>query len=215
MTKASDRIYNLLPAVYRLRDSEQGQPLRALLSIVSDEVARAEADITGLYENWFIETSDEWVVPYIGDLLAVRGLNTLQTAAFSQRAYVANTLFYRRRKGTAYVLEVLARDVTGWSSRAVEFFELLQTTQYLNHRRLFNTRPDLRSKFLLALPALVEVGVILINLGETAFAISRSMRIAQMVIAPVSRAIWQEAETLDDTQRGAGGFGSTGTGKKG
>ena len=144
MTKASDRIYNLLPAVYRLRDSEQGQPLRALLSIVSDEVARAEADITGLYENWFIETSDEWVVPYIGDLLAVRGLNTLQTAAFSQRAYVANTLFYRRRKGTAYVLEVLARDVTGWPSQAVEFFELLQTTQYLNHRRLFNTMPDLR-----------------------------------------------------------------------
>ena len=60
-----------------------------------------------------------------------------------------------------------------------------------------------------------EIGVILVNLGQTAFAISRGMRIAQMVIAPVSRAIWQEAETLDDTQRGAGGFGSTGTGKKG
>ena len=141
---ASDRLYNLLPVIYRLRDSEQGEPLRALLSIVSDELASVEADITGLYENWFIETSDEWVVPYIGDLLAVRGLNTIKATAFSQRAYVANTLFYRRRKGTAYVLEILAKDVTGWPAQAVEFFELLQTTQYLNHRRLFNTMPDLR-----------------------------------------------------------------------
>jgi dUTP pyrophosphatase len=60
-----------------------------------------------------------------------------------------------------------------------------------------------------------EIGVILINLGQTAFAITRGMRIAQMVIAPVARAIWHEADTLDETQRGSGGFGSTGTGKKG
>ncbi len=60
-----------------------------------------------------------------------------------------------------------------------------------------------------------EIGVILINLGQAAFAISRGMRIAQMVIAPVARAAWHETDTLDDTQRGSGGFGSTGTGKKG
>lgn len=144
MTTTSDRLYNLLPVVYRLRDAEQGEPLRALLSIISDELAAVEADITGLYENWFIETGDEWVVPYIGDLLAVRGLNAIKATAFSQRAYVANTLFYRRRKGTAYVLELLAKDVTGWPAQAVEFFQLLQTTQYMNHRRLFNTMPDLR-----------------------------------------------------------------------
>lgn len=142
--RASDRLYNLLPVIYRLRDAEQGEPLRALLSIVSDELAAVEADITRLYENWFIETSDEWVVPYIGDLLAVRGLNAIKATAFSQRAYVANTLFYRRRKGTAHVLELLAKDVTGWPAQAVEFFQLLQTTQYMNHRRLFNIMPDLR-----------------------------------------------------------------------
>ena len=144
MTTSSDRLYQLLPVTYRIRDAEQGQPLRALLGIISDELAQVEADITGLYENWFIETSDEWVVPYIGDLLGVRGLNTLQNTAFSQRAYVANTLFYRRRKGTATVLETLAGDVTGWPAHVVEFFELLQTTQYLNHLRLFNSTPDLR-----------------------------------------------------------------------
>lgn len=55
-----------------------------------------------------------------------------------------------------------------------------------------------------------EIGVILMNLGETSFAISRGMRIAQLVIAPVSRAVWRETETLSETERGAGGFGSTG-----
>ncbi len=65
--------------------------------------------------------------------------------AFSRRAYVANTLAYRRRKGTAAVLEQLARDATGWNARAVEFFELLETTQHANHVRLHSQRtPDLR-----------------------------------------------------------------------
>lgn len=144
MSAASDRLYDLLPVLYRLRDADRGQALRALMAIIDDTFSQVEADITGLYDNWFIETSDEWVVPYIGDLLGVRGLNTLPTSAFSQRAYVANTLFYRRRKGTAYVLGILAGDVTGWPAHVVEFFELLQTTQYMNHIRLFNTRPDLR-----------------------------------------------------------------------
>jgi len=55
-----------------------------------------------------------------------------------------------------------------------------------------------------------EVGVILINLGQHPFHIQRGDRIAQMIVAPVIRAIWQEAETLDATRRGAGGFGSSG-----
>ena len=57
-----------------------------------------------------------------------------------------------------------------------------------------------------------EVGVILINHGTEPFRIERGMRIAQLVTAPVTRAQWREAEVLDATQRGAGGFGSTGTG---
>ncbi|MRG71743.1 dUTP diphosphatase [Alphaproteobacteria bacterium HT1-32] len=56
-----------------------------------------------------------------------------------------------------------------------------------------------------------EVGVILINHGDQAFTIERGMRIAQMVIAPVTQARWQEVASLDETARGAGGFGSTGT----
>ncbi len=55
-----------------------------------------------------------------------------------------------------------------------------------------------------------EVQVLLINLGQEPFTIQRGDRIAQMVIAPVTQGQWQEVETLDETARGAGGFGSTG-----
>lgn len=55
-----------------------------------------------------------------------------------------------------------------------------------------------------------EVKVILINLGEEEFVIRRGDRIAQLVIAPVASAVWNEVASLEDTARGAGGFGSTG-----
>jgi len=55
-----------------------------------------------------------------------------------------------------------------------------------------------------------EVKVILINLGEEAFTIRRGDRIAQLVIAPFVQAQWAEVASLDETTRGAGGFGSTG-----
>ena len=55
-----------------------------------------------------------------------------------------------------------------------------------------------------------EVGVILINLGKEPFRIERGMRIAQIIIARHARAVWREVSTLDETVRGAGGFGSTG-----
>lgn len=56
-----------------------------------------------------------------------------------------------------------------------------------------------------------ELGVIVMNAGQEPFTVTRGMRIAQMIVAPVLRARWQEAETLPETVRGAGGYGSTGT----
>lgn len=55
-----------------------------------------------------------------------------------------------------------------------------------------------------------EVGVILVNLSNTTVTISDGDRVAQLVVAPMVQAEWVEVETLDDTARGAGGFGSTG-----
>ncbi len=144
-TYSAEHLYELLPAVYRLRDAENGYPLKALLAVIAREIGLVEEDIARLYANWFIETADEWVVPYIGDLLGVRGLHALELPGFTRRAFVANTLGYRRRKGTPTMLEQLARDTTLWNARVVEFFELLGTTQYLNHLRPHNVRtPDLR-----------------------------------------------------------------------
>lgn len=139
----AERLYELLPAIYRLRDAEQGYPLRDLVTLLAREARVVEDDIRQLYENLFIETADEWAVPYIGDLVGVR---PLPATGASRRAEVAHTIGYRRRKGTAAVLEQLARDVTGWpAARVVEYFELLATTQHLNHTRPRNLRtPDLR-----------------------------------------------------------------------
>lgn len=55
-----------------------------------------------------------------------------------------------------------------------------------------------------------EMKVILVNLGAEPFVVRRGERIAQLVVAPVTRIVWREATALDDTPRGAGGFGSTG-----
>ena len=130
-----ERLYQLLPAIHRQRDAAQGEPLRALLAVVEAELEALEADPARLYDNWFSETCDEWTVPYIGDLLGARAIRPIPSAGVSTRAWVANTLAYRRRKGTALVLEQLARDVTGWPAVAVEFFQRLATTQHMNHVR--------------------------------------------------------------------------------
>ena len=146
MTIDADYLYGLLPAIYRLRDAQNGVPLRGLVAVLAEQAAIVEQDIAALYDNAFIETCDEWVVPYIADLVGLSGLAPMGAqTGFSTRARAANTLRYRRRKGTVTALEQLARDVTGWPAHAVEYFALLGWTQNVNHVRLGNVRtPDLR-----------------------------------------------------------------------
>jgi dUTP pyrophosphatase len=57
-----------------------------------------------------------------------------------------------------------------------------------------------------------EIKVLLINHGSESFTVNRGERIAQLVVAPVTRAVWDEVESLDETERSAGGFGHTGRG---
>ena len=148
MKRDLDRLYELLPAVYRQRDAEQGEPLRALLQVISEQVNVVEDDIAQLYANWFIETCEDWVVPYIADLVGFRPVEeageagevtTAQGVLLNKflvpRREVADTIPNRRRKGTASLLELLAADVAGWPARAVEFYRLLAHAQHLNHLR--------------------------------------------------------------------------------
>ncbi|MEA3079846.1 MAG: hypothetical protein QOF05_1254, partial [Sphingomonadales bacterium] len=131
----ADRLYELLPAIYRVRDAEQGEPLRALIGALAQEFSALEENIGQLYDDQFIETCAAWVTPYIGDLIGYRPLHGVAPNVASPRAEVANTIAYRRRKGTALMLEQLAQDVTDWPAHAVEFFEQLATTQYMKHLR--------------------------------------------------------------------------------
>ncbi len=152
MSAPGQMLFDLLPALYRLRDAtvadsqalEQG-PLQALLALIDEQFALLADDLMQRYDDEFIETCAPWVIPYIGALIGYQPVNGIAPAVANPRAEVADTVALRRRKGTAHVLEQLARDVTGWGARAVESFQALATTQYLKHVRLDNTyAPDLR-----------------------------------------------------------------------
>jgi hypothetical protein len=140
----AEALFRLLPEVYEHVDGDDG-PLRALLGVLATQAERLDENVGQLYADAFIETCAEWVVPYIGDLLGVRGLHKVSGATFSQRGWVANTIGYRRRKGTLSMLRQLAQDVTGYRAAAVEMFQRLEWTQNVNHVRVQNPRtPDLR-----------------------------------------------------------------------
>ena len=104
-----EKLYALLPAHHRIRDHDEGEPLMEFLSLVAEQLGGLEEDIDQSYDNLFIETCAEWVVPYIGDLIAYRSIHANEGELRSSRAEVANTIRFRRRKGTAAVLEELAQ----------------------------------------------------------------------------------------------------------
>jgi len=121
-------------------------PLESLLAVISEQLAALAEDLDQLYDDQFIETCAPWVIPYIGDLIGYQSIQGISSAVDNPRAEVANTISYRRRKGTSLVLEQLARDVTGWGAHAVEFFQVLGDTQYMKHIRAHNKyAPDVRS----------------------------------------------------------------------
>lgn len=143
-----DRLYNLLPGIYRERDAELGGPLQALLAVIGEQVEVVDQDITQLYNNWFIETCQDWAVPYIGDLigyqpilpgdlpedLSAPGAGALE-AILIPRRQVANTLTFGERKGTLSILQQMSQDLTGWPVRAVELDTRFAITQSVKHLR--------------------------------------------------------------------------------
>jgi hypothetical protein len=146
MSANPDRLFDLLPLVYRQRDAARGWPLRALLRVIGEQVDVVEADIQQLYDNWFIETCEEWVVPYIGELIGYvptpeagqpgresTGEGRRLNRVLVPRADVADTIRNRRRKGTIALLEELTWEVARWPARAVEFYRLLALDAHLDH----------------------------------------------------------------------------------
>ncbi|HEY3860549.1 MAG TPA: hypothetical protein VGO59_01570 [Verrucomicrobiae bacterium] len=120
-------------------------PLESLLMVIQEQLAVLAEDLDQLYDDQFIETCAAWVIPYIGDLIGFQEIKQIPASVDSPRSEVAETISFRRRKGTVLVMEQLARDITGWGAHAVEFFRVLADTQYMNHIRLDNFyAPDLR-----------------------------------------------------------------------
>jgi hypothetical protein len=155
MRLTTDEIFALLPAYMRVADAEEGArvkgrvapgdlrpvedfgPLRTLASLLARETQVVDAALDGLYDDSFIETCAPWVVPYLGDLLGVRGLADIPEG-IDMRARVADTLILRARKGTLGALEQAAADSSNLPVFAVEFWRRLLVTQSM---RL--THPDM------------------------------------------------------------------------
>ncbi|MER5768768.1 hypothetical protein [Streptomyces sp. NPDC001985] len=134
---------DLLPRLHRTRDGEDGggEPLRALLAVIAEQVDRVRDGVEQGYDDWFVETAAPWVLPYIGDLVGYRplpGYERVRSAgpaggagrdrlaeALAPRRDVAATVAHRRRKGTLALLEELADSVAGLPARAVEFSRLV------------------------------------------------------------------------------------------
>lgn len=146
----AQRLYARIPENYRVYDQEQGQPLLALVQVIAEQVANLRQNLDDLWDQFFIETCRDWVVPYIGALV---GANLLANpVGRSNRLEVRDTVLWRRSKGTVAMLDALANEISGWSADIAEFFRSLGWSQNMNHLRL--DRPltaDLRDPYRLSL----------------------------------------------------------------
>ena len=108
------RLWQMLPAVYRSLDGgsvDPGRrgPLREIVNRIGAEAAVIRRSIDRMWEDQSIESCDDWIIPYIGDLLGTRLVACLDARA--RRIDVAKTIYYRRRAGTVGLLEELASDI--------------------------------------------------------------------------------------------------------
>jgi hypothetical protein len=134
MNKNRISLYDRLPEIYKIKDEEQLPPgqLKKYLAVVEAAFSAIHENIEALYHDFFIETCDDWVIPYIGDLL---GSSHLQGEAWTRRADVADTIKLRRSKGTLGAIQLLTYDLTRWGVHCVELRENLLWHQHLNHQR--------------------------------------------------------------------------------
>jgi hypothetical protein len=128
----ADKLWALLPSIYRTLDptsafdpttTQQAGPLREIVDRIGATAAVLRRSIDRMWEDQSIESCDDWVIPYIAAQLATNLVSGMD--ARQQRLDVANTIYYRQRKGTIPVLEEIAKDVTGWEARVVETFRRL------------------------------------------------------------------------------------------
>jgi hypothetical protein len=126
----AEKLWDWIPEVYRYEDGKAPNPyvLRSFVEIAAYAAATARRSIDRLWEDQFPEFCDDWALPYIGDLVGTRPVNALNRRG--RRADVVRTIFYRRRKGTLTVLQILVHDIAGWDGVVVESFRTLGRTPH-------------------------------------------------------------------------------------
>lgn len=112
---------DLVPPLDRLNlEKRENDELSILLSVLQSQADAIASNIDLLYDNWFIESCSDWLVPYIAQLLEVPSELADATQLPRQRALVANTISYRAYRGTTRALECAVQDATGWPVFLVE-----------------------------------------------------------------------------------------------
>jgi hypothetical protein len=132
VASVAEDLYRLLPTHVRQVDLAAGSALRALFDVLAQASTEMDAELDAYYDALFVETADPTSLPYLAALVGAIPLQPLPPGArFDERAYTANTVRYRRGKGTSRVLEALATDVTGCGAVAVEYFLRVSRLQHL------------------------------------------------------------------------------------
>ncbi len=130
----TEKLYRLLPGMYRSRD-ESGE-LRRFVSLFADELWRLHATQKQALADHFIDSCQDWVIPYLADLV---GTDVLYADAARNRNDVKNTMRWRRLKGSRAGIEQVAAGVGGWGALAVEMLARALYMQRLDHPRPAHT----------------------------------------------------------------------------
>jgi hypothetical protein len=123
MPDPGERLYQLLPALFRWRDAAVGGPLEAVMDALADQYGRIADATEQLYRQWFIETCDPWAIPLIGALVGADPDLPETGTIPTWRVHVANTVAYQRRKGMLATLERAVASATGWACYAIAEIE--------------------------------------------------------------------------------------------
>lgn len=126
-------LYNLLPSIYRERDSKSDFFLKKICNIIDNAFKLTMDSIKKTYDIPFIETCDDWAIPYIAANINASIPYAVTNSKYGQRAWIANTISFRKHKGTVSMLEQLARDATNWPAKVVEFFQFINFVPNVNY----------------------------------------------------------------------------------
>ena len=121
-------LYSLLPPIYQEYDTKENNVLQEFLKIIASQAAALRQDIDSLLKNFFINSCDEWVIPYIADLIAAK---VVPNSSLNNRLDVQNTIQWRKAKGTQTGLVDLIRNTINGNAKLKEAFRYCSSSQHL------------------------------------------------------------------------------------